>query len=292
MWKKGSAGGREDPLKDPKAGGTLGESPSCQCEMRGNILEMQPVVGQGPALSGHAGWGVGPNDLGMVLTCSWAEEKHCWESSPLPCFCEGKKVTRLLQMTRWRLGQEPKGNTHALPKGRWSTLMTHGPDCWVKDSTFLMSAVPRGFLTSRTSPFGVFCEVWCYTDANGLTHQAKTHLVPRWIGDRKPRTSKEKPLSPPQLLREPTSFVRLWLQLKVAPVVQPILNVSCLVRMYYQRGIHHHSCQVSSRSFLRQTPVSPQLSGLLLRCDFLFTQHMLPNSFKRQLSFMKVFFFF
>lgn len=70
------------------------------------------------------------------------------------------------------------------------------------------------------------------------------------------------------------------------------LNVSCLVLVYYQRGIHHHSCQVSSRSFLRQTPVSPQLSGLLLYCDFLFTQHMLPNSFKRQLSFMKVFFFF
>lgn len=70
------------------------------------------------------------------------------------------------------------------------------------------------------------------------------------------------------------------------------LNVSCLVLVYYQRGIHHHSCQVSSRSFLRQTPVSPQLSGLLLYCDFLFTQHMFPNSFKRQLSFMKVFFFF
>lgn len=70
------------------------------------------------------------------------------------------------------------------------------------------------------------------------------------------------------------------------------LNVSCLVLVYYQRGIHHHSCQVSSRSFLRQTPVSPQLSGLLLYCDFLFTQHMLPNSFKRQLSFMKVFSFF
>lgn len=68
------------------------------------------------------------------------------------------------------------------------------------------------------------------------------------------------------------------------------LNVSCLVLVYYQRGIHHHSCQVSSHSFVRQTPVSPQLSGLLLCCDFLFTQHMLPNSFKRQLSFMKVFF--
>lgn len=67
------------------------------------------------------------------------------------------------------------------------------------------------------------------------------------------------------------------------------LNVSCCVLVYYQRGIHHHSCQVSSRSFLRQTPVSPQLSGLLLYCDFLFTQHMLLNSFKRQLSFVKVF---
>lgn len=67
-------------------------------------------------------------------------------------------------------------------------------------------------------------------------------------------------------------------------------NGSCRVLVYDRQGIHHHSCQVSSRSFLRQAPVSPQLSGLLLRCDFLFTQHMLPNSFKRQLSFMKVFF--
>lgn len=69
-------------------------------------------------------------------------------------------------------------------------------------------------------------------------------------------------------------------------------SISWFVLVYHQQGIHHHSCQVLSHSFLRQTPVSPQLSGLLLYCDFLFTQHMLSNSFKRQLSFMKVPFFF
>lgn len=66
-------------------------------------------------------------------------------------------------------------------------------------------------------------------------------------------------------------------------------SISWYVLVYHQQGIRHHSCQVSSRSFLQHAPVSPQLSALLLYCDFLFTQHMLPNSFKRQLSFTKVF---
>lgn len=123
-----------------------------------------------------------------------------------------------------------------------------------------------------------------------------SHLVVRWRCSPRPWKGGVRcchlPSAPP-----PNSFtIRTGL---VCPAAMPTqscscgsanLNVSCLVLVYYQRGIHHHSCQVSSHSFVRQTPVSPQLSGLLLCCDFLFTQHMLPNSFKRQLSFMKVFF--
>lgn len=125
-----------------------------------------------------------------------------------------------------------------------------------------------------------------------------SHLVVRWRC--RPRPWKGglhcchlPPVPPPISLAIRTGLICLTaMPIQSCSCGSANLNVSCLVLVYYQWGIHHHSCQVSSRSFLRQTPVSPQLSGLLLYCDFLFTQHMLPNSFKRQLSFMKVFFFF
>lgn len=145
---------------------------------------------------------------------------------------------------------------------------------------------------------------WCFGvcmqlhSGLGVFTEKCSHLVVRWRC--RPRPWKGgvhcchlPPAPPPISLTIRTGLICLTaMPTQSCSCGSANLNVSCLVLVYYQRGIHHHSCQVSSRSFLRQTPVSPQLSGLLLYCDFLFTQHMLPNSFKRQLSFMKVFFFF